>query len=153
MVEAGTNYIDLMTERGAVLLDTEIVLGDPELGYTGQPDKVWLLMNKSQTEVSLCITDWKTNKPKNFEETRFTKRMYPPFQTLPNTSLGHYFIQLPLYGKLLLKMLEGTKYEKIKLLGCIVVLLKEDGEYEEYRVPKEVIDTVFKMNMKKYLIN
>jgi len=153
MVGAGTNYIDLMIERGAVLLDTEIVLGDPELGYTGQPDKVWLLMNKSQTEISLCITDWKTNKPKNFEETRFTKRMYPPFQTLPNTSLGHYFIQLPLYGKLLLKMLEGTKYEKIKLLGCIVVLLKEGGEYEEYRVPKEVIDTVFKMNMKKYLIN
>ena len=35
MINAGKKYIDLMEERGAVLLDTEMVLGDPELGYTG----------------------------------------------------------------------------------------------------------------------
>ena len=33
MISAGKKYIDLMEERGAVLLDTEMVLGDPELGY------------------------------------------------------------------------------------------------------------------------
>ena len=43
MINAGTNYLKLMKERGAELLDTEIVLGDPGLGYTGQPDKVWLM--------------------------------------------------------------------------------------------------------------
>lgn len=151
MVSAGTNYLNLMVERGAVLLDTEIVLGDPELGYTGQPDKVWLILNKEQTEIGLVITDWKSNKPKNFEETHFTTRMKYPFQKHPNNALGHYFTQLPFYGKLLLKMLKGTKYENIKLFGCIIVLVKEDGTYEEFRVPKEVITTILDMDMSKYL--
>jgi hypothetical protein len=48
-------------------------------------------------------------------------------------------------------MLKGTKYENIKLYGCIVVLVKEIGEYEEFRVPKEVITTILDMDMKKYL--
>jgi hypothetical protein len=152
MISAGKNYLDLMIERGAVLLDTEIVLGHPELGYTGQPDKVWLIIGKNG-EVGLIITDWKTNKPKNFESNQFTKPMKYPFGKQPNNALGHYFVQLPLYGKLLKKMLEGTKYEDIKLLGCIVVLLKESGDYEEFRVPKEVITTVMDMNMENYLTN
>jgi hypothetical protein len=151
MVSAGTKYLDVMVERGAVLLDTEIVLGDPELGYTGQPDKVWLIMNKEQTEFGLVITDWKSNKPKNFEETHFTTRMKSPFQKHPNNALGHYFTQLPFYGKLLLKMLQGTKYENMKLFGCIIVLVKEDGTFEEFRVPKEVQETILDMDMKKYL--
>lgn len=151
MVHAGTKYLNLMMERGAVLLDTEIVLGDPELGYTGQPDKVWLIMNKEKNEFGLIITDWKTNKSKNFEETQFTKRMHPPFQKHPNNALGHYFTQLPFYGKLLLKMLEGSKYENIKLYGCIIVHLKDDSDFEEFRVPREVIDTILEMDMNKYL--
>jgi hypothetical protein len=151
MVRAGSKYLDLMLERGAVLLDTEIVLGHPELGYTGQPDKVWVIMNKEQTEFGLIITDWKTNKKKNFEETSFTDRMYPPFHKLPNTALGHYFTQLPFYGKLLLKMLEGSKYENIKLYGGIVVLLKDDSDYEEFRVPKDVINTILDMDVRKYI--
>ena len=151
MVTAGSDYLNLMIERGAVLLDTEIVLGDPELGYTGQPDKVWLIFNKEITEFGLVITDWKSNKPKNFEESHFTKRMKYPFQKHPNNALGHYFTQLPFYGKLLLKMLQGSKYENIKLYGCIVVLVKDTGDYEEFRVPKEVQQTILNMDMKKYL--
>jgi len=151
MVSAGNEFLELMVQRGAVLLDTEIILGDPELGYTGQPDKVWLIMNKEGTEFGLIITDWKSNKPKNFEENHFTKRMYPPFQKHPNNALGHYFTQLPFYGKLLMKMLKGTKYENIKLYGCIIVLVKETGEYEEFRVPKEVITTILDMDVKRYL--
>jgi hypothetical protein len=152
MIHAGKNYIDLMIERGAVLLDTEIVLGHPELGYTGQPDKVWIILGKDG-EIGIIITDWKTNKPKNFESNQFTKPMKYPFTKQPDNALGHYFVQLPLYGKLLLKMLEGTEYEKVKILGCIVVLLKENSDYEEFRVPKEVITTVLTMNMKNYLTN
>ena len=151
MISAGTTYLNLMVERGAVLLDTEIVLGDPDLKYTGQPDKVWLIMNKEQTEFGLVITDWKSNKPKNFEESFFTKRMYEPFDKLPNNALGHYFTQLPFYGKLLIKMLKGTKYENIKLYGCVIVLVKENGGYEEFRVPKGVQETILDMDMKKYL--
>jgi hypothetical protein len=152
MIVAGKDYLQLMIERGAVLLDTEIVLGHPELGYTGQPDKVWLIIGKDG-EIGLIITDWKTNKPKNFESNQFTKPMKYPFTKQPNNALGHYFVQLPLYGKLLKKMLEGSKYENIKLLGCIVVLLKENGDYEEFRVPKEVITTVMDMGMENYLTN
>ena len=153
MIHAGTKYLNLMIERGAELLDTEIVLGHPSLEYVGQPDKCWLIENREKNEYGLIITDWKTNRQKNFEENQFTKRMYKPFQKHPNNALGHYFLQLPLYGKLLIKMLEGTKYEKIKLYGCIIVHLKEDSEFEEYRVPKDVQNTILSMDMKKYLTN
>ena len=151
MIFAGKRYLELMESRKVELLDTEMVLGDPELGYTGQPDKVWLTYNKTGDEFGLLITDWKTNKPKNFEETRFTERMYAPFESYPNNALGHYFLQLPLYGKLLIQMLKGTKYENIKLYGCIISHLKEDTFFDEYRVPKEIIDIVLDMDMKKYL--
>ena len=151
MIVAGNKYLKLMEERGAILLDTEMVLGDPELGYTGQPDKVWLIMNRTQTEFGLVITDWKTNKPKNFQETSYTKRLKDPFGKYPDTALGHYYLQLPFYGKLLLKMLKGTKYENIKLFGCVISHLKDDSLYDEYKVPQEVVDTILEMDIKKYL--
>ncbi len=151
MITAGSKFLKLMKDRGAILLDTEIVLGHPVLGYTGQPDKVWLIVNRTKDSFGLVITDWKTNKPKNFQTTKFTKSMYEPFQTQPNTALGHYYVQLPLYGKLLLKMLEGSKYENLKLYGCVVVLLQENSEFVEYKVPQEVINTVLEMDVKKYL--
>jgi hypothetical protein len=151
MISAGKRYLNLCEKRNLVLLDTEAVLGHPELGYTGQPDKVWLSVNASGTEIGLVITDWKTNKEKNFKTNQWTKKMYPPFHEYPSTALGHYYLQLPFYGRLLVKMLEGTKYENIKLLGCIVVLLKEDSEYEEFRVPNPVINTILDMDIKTYL--
>jgi len=51
----------------------------------------------------------------------------------------------------LLKMLEGTKYEDLKLLGCVVVLVKDNSDFEEFRVPKSVIDRVMEMDMTEYL--
>jgi hypothetical protein len=48
-------------------------------------------------------------------------------------------------------MLQGTKYENIKLYGCVIVLVKEIGQYEEFRVPKEVQETILKMDVTKYL--
>jgi hypothetical protein len=151
MITAGDNYLKLMVERGAVLLDTEMVLGDPELGYTGQPDKVWLIMNREKTEFGLVITDWKTNKPKNFQVTKFTENMNKPFQQYPNNALGHYFVQLPLYAKLLIKMLSGTKYENIKLYGCIISHLREDCQFEEFRLPKDIIETILGDSINQYL--
>ena len=151
MIVAGKKYLDLMEQRGAVLLDTEMVLGHPELGYTGQPDKVWLMMNRDNTDFGIVITDWKTNKPKNFTVTNFTKKMLHPFDDYHDNALGHYYIQLPLYGKLLLKMLEGSKYGDIKLYGCVISHLKEDSLYDEYKVPQKIINTVMDMDMKQYL--
>lgn len=150
MIVAGKRYIDLLKERGCVLIDTEMVLGHPELGYTGQPDKVWLVVG-TNGKVGILITDWKSNRPKNFQTTRYTKNMKAPFQDLPDNALGHYNTQLPFYGKLLLKMLEGTKYEDISLLGCIIVLITDEREYHEYRVSKKTMNTILEMEMEKYL--
>jgi hypothetical protein len=91
-----------------------------------------------------------TNKKKNFQVNDFTKKLKPPFENYPDTALSHYFIQLPLYGRLLLKMLEGTQYENISLLGCIIVLLKDDNEFEEYKVPKDIIDKVMNLDLTHY---
>lgn len=150
MIKAGEKFLKLMEERGAYLLDTEMVLGHPDLGYTGQPDKVWLIMNKEKTGFGLVITDWKTNKEKNFQINDFTKPMKTPFQKYPDNALSHYYLQLPFYGRLIKKMLEGTKYENISLLGCIVVLLKDNSEFEEFRVPSDVINKVMNLDLKSY---
>jgi hypothetical protein len=77
--------------------------------------------------------------------------MYSPFDNIDSTALGHYYLQLPFYGKLLLKMLEGTEYGDKKLLGNIVVLVKEDGSFEEYKVPVEVTQKILLMDMDKIL--
>jgi hypothetical protein len=151
MISAGKEYLDLMEKRGAVLLDTEMVLGHPDLGYTGQPDKVWLIMNRNKTDFGIVITDYKTNKPKNFVSTKYTKKMLHPFDEYDDTALGHYYIQLPLYGKLLLKMLEKTKYGNLKLYGCVISHLKEEGLYDEYKVPQDIVNIVMNMDMKQYL--
>ena len=151
MIVAGKRYLDLLEQRQVELLDTEMVLGDPTLGYTGQPDKVWLTMNKTGDEFGLLITDWKTNKPKNFQVNDYTESMYEPFQDLPNNALGHYYVQLPLYGKLILEMLKGSKFENIKIYGCIIAHLRDDTQFEEFRVPKKVVDTVMGMDIRKYL--
>jgi hypothetical protein len=151
MIKAGKDFLDLMIERGAILLDTEIVLGDNELGYTGQPDKVWLMFNKEKTDFGLVITDWKTNQPKNFEVQHYTGKLYAPFNQYHDTALGHYYLQLPLYGRLILKMLQGTKYENLKLLGCVIVLLKDDGTYQEFKVPSQVNNLVLNLDLTKYI--
>lgn len=151
MISAGKNFLDLMGERGAVLLDTEMVLGDPELGYTGQPDKFWLMLNKDKTDYGLVVTDWKTNQPKNFEVQHYTGKLYPPFQDYHDTALGHYYLQLPLYARLFLKMLKGSKYENLKLLGCVVTLLKDDATFVEYKVPQDVNKKIFDLDLTKYI--
>lgn len=152
MIRAGKKYLDLMEQRKVVLLDTEMVLGDPDLGYVGQPDKIWLTKNKQGDDFGLLITDWKSNKPKSFQSTKFTNKLKSPFSNYDDTSLTHYYLQLPLYGKLLIKMLEGSKYENLKLYGCIITHLLENGTFTEYRVPKEIVDTILEMDINKYLI-
>jgi hypothetical protein len=151
MIIAGKNFLDLMQERGGVLLDTEIVLGDPEEQYTGQPDKAWLMMNKEKNDFGIVITDWKTNQPKNFEVQYYTGRMYSPFQDIHDNALGHYYLQLPLYARLLLKMLKGTKFEDKLFLGGVIVLLKDDGTFVEYKVPPLVKNTILTMDLSKYI--
>lgn len=145
MIEGGIKFIDLMHGRGAVLLDTEMVLGCNELGYTGQPDKVWLM--EKNGVIGLILTDWKSNKPKNFEVHSYTDAMLYPFNDLPNTALSHYHIQLPLYMRLLLKMLKNSIYSDIQFFGGIIVLLKDDATFQEFRIPNKIINKVFDLKI------
>lgn len=151
MINAGKDYIKLMHDRGAILLDTEIVLGDPLLGYTGQPDKMWLMWNKERTNIGVVTTDWKSNQPKNFIPQWYNKYLYPPFNSYRDYALTHYYLQIPLYNKLFRQMLVGSKYEDISIMGGVIVLLKDDGTFTEYRVPKEINDKILTMNLKKYI--
>lgn len=151
MIIAGKEYLNLMEERGAVLLDTETVLGEPGLGYTGQPDKTWLMMDKTNENFGLVITDWKSNQPKNFEINSYTGKLYPPFDSHPDNALGHYYLQIPLYARLLIEMLKGTKYEGLNYFGGVIVLLKDNAEYVEYKVPKDINNGIMKMDLSKYV--
>ena len=150
MVKAGEKFLKLMKDRGAVLIDTEMTLGSPELGYTGTPDKLWVMENKEKNGIIFFTTDYKTNKPKNFEIQYYTKKLYSPFNEYHDTALTHYYIQLPLYGKLMMNMLKGTKYENVSFAGGVVVLLKEDGDYQEYKVPIDITKKVFNLDIRKY---
>lgn len=145
MIDAGHDFIRLMHRRGAVLLDTEMVLGSPELGYTGQPDKVWIMFDENGC-LGFIVTDWKTNKPKNFEVHSYTEPMLPPFEDYMDTALSHYMIQLPLYARLLLNMLKGTEYENIKFMGAVIVHLTDNSGFTEYRIPNKFIDIVMTMD-------
>lgn len=149
MIAAGEKFIDKCKEHGMVLLDTEMVLGSNKLGYVGQPDKIFLYLTK-QGKLSFIVTDWKSNKSKNFETTRWTKPMHTPFEHLPNIALGHYSLQLPFYAMLLKDMLIGSKYEDIILHSCVVVHLREDS-YKTYKVGKDTIDKVFELDLSKYI--
>jgi hypothetical protein len=92
-----------------------------------------------------------TNQEKNFQVQPYTGKMLQPFETYHDTALSHYFVQLPLYARLLLKMLKGSKYENLKLLGCVVVHLKDNGTFVEYKVPSDVTNTILTIDIKKYL--
>lgn len=151
MISAGKKFLDLIEQRGGVLLDTEIVLGNPNEKYCGQPDKVWLFKHKTDDEFGFVITDYKSNKPKNFEVHRYTEKLYPPFNEYHDNALGHYYLQLPLYGRLLLSMLKDSKYENLKFYGSIIVLLKDDETFVEYRVPSKIQNTILTMNLENYL--
>jgi hypothetical protein len=47
-------------------------------------------------------------------------------------------------------MLKGTKYENLKLLGCVIVHLKDDGTFTEYKVPLDVNKKILSLDLKKY---
>lgn len=152
MIKAGRDFLDKMHERGAVLLDTEMVLGDPELAYVGQPDNTWLMLNRDKTDFGIVVTDHKSNKPKNFIPMPYHGNMYPPFEKYKDFALSHYYTQLPLYGRLTLKMLEGSKYSDKKFLGGVIALMKDDATYEEFKVPKDIVQTVLNMDLTKYVV-
>lgn len=151
MIKAGKAFIDLMIKRGCVLIDTEVVLGSPELGYVGQADNFWLCPTKDGKSFGFLITDHKSNKVKNLIAQSYNDNLFAPFNNWTSYALTHYYIQLPLYARLFKDMLKGSKYEDLPLLGCIIDSLRDDASFMEYRVPKEFIDTLLSIDLKPYV--
>lgn len=151
MIQAGKDFIKLMHDRGGVLLDTEVILGDPEEGFVGSPDNIWLMMNKDRSDFGFVITDHKSGQPKNFEIFPYTGKLYAPFDQFYDNTLGHYYLQIPLYGRLLIKMLKGSKYEDKKFLGGVIALMKEDATFQEYKVPQQITSTILTMDLKQFI--
>ena len=149
MINAGSDFLSWVQQKGAILLDTEMVLGDPELGYAGQPDKVWL--EQSPTGYGLVITDWKTNNPGNFQNQYGS--MKDPFSNLGLSNLNKCYLQLSFYAKLLSKMLQGTKYENLQVDRCYIILLQENSSFRRFKVPDNIKNKVMNMNMNVYLEN
>ena len=148
MISSGVSFINKCEEKGLVLLDTEMVLGSNRLHIVGQPDVIFLY--KKDNKLSFIIADYKSNKKKNFEITRWTKTLYYPFNDLPNIALFHYHLQLSFYARLLKDMLKGSKYEDISLHSCVIVHLQEDC-YKTYRVDKDTINKVFDLDLSEYV--
>lgn len=99
--------------------------------------------------IELIVTH-NTNQIKNFTPQWYNKYLYPPFNDYRDYALTHYYLQIPLYNRLLREMLVGTEYEKIEIMGGLIVLLKEDGTFQEYRVPKDINDKILTMDLSKY---
>jgi hypothetical protein len=78
--------------------------------------------------------------------------MYPPFQNYKDFALSHYYTQIPLYGRLIMKMLSETKFADKKFLGGVIALMKDDATYEEFKVPQEMVNIIFTMDLKKYVV-
>jgi hypothetical protein len=108
------------------------------------------MMNMNKTDYGIVVTDHKSNKPKNFVEMPYHGYMYPPFNNYKDFALTHYYTQLPLYGRLLMKMLSETKFSDKKFLGGVIALMKDDATYEEFRVPKDMVRTIFNLDLKPY---
>lgn len=48
-------------------------------------------------------------------------------------------------------MLEESKFSNIKLLGCVIAHLKDNGTFTEYKVPSDMTNSILQMDIKKYL--
>jgi hypothetical protein len=146
MIEAGKKFLQTMDDRGCILIDTETVLGSPELGYVGMPDKWWILPMKDY--YGIIITDWKSTDQKKFSETKYSKPMRNIFSNYKDTALTKYSIQLPLYGKLIMDMLKDCKVKNIKFLGAVIVRLDNERYYEEYKCDKDLMKLAWQLNVK-----
>jgi hypothetical protein len=141
MLKNGVNMIHQIISKGFVPLDTETVMGSINLGYFGQCDNLWLGIHKNQ--LSFLMTDYKTNKTKNFEEQPYNGQMYEPFQSLKDTALSKYYIQQPLYAQLLKDMLKDTPYKDIPFVGFRIIHLRDGGKM--YKIPLWVYEEVKKL--------
>lgn len=121
MIEHGKSFVNWANKIGAVIIDTEAVMGCEEYELFGQADKFWLVRSKSGI-IGLLTTDWKTNEPNKFDVKYFTKNMLGPYQMLHDNAFGEYSVQLTMYSALFIKMINKMGYD-LPYIGSIIVNL------------------------------
>ena len=144
LILAGKAQTEAMKKRGGILVDTEVVMGSPECGYVGQCDCAWLGQSPDGS-YKLMLTDWKTNKPAKFSESRFTNRLYYPFDASPDNAVGKYSLQIGLYEKLMLSMLKGSSVDDLEFANSIIVSLRQrpKGKYVEYGLDDQMRQLIY----------
>lgn len=147
MLKSSFAYCDLMKDRGAMLIDTEAVMGCEVYKLFGQADKFWLAKHPSKGW-GLLTTDWKTNDPSKFDKAPWTKNMLGPYEFLYDNELGKYSVQLTMYSSLFIRMMAYMGYH-LPYLGSIIVNVTP-SYYMEYKVVKglySITDNVLKENL------
>ena len=138
MVRNGVRLIHQIVENGFVPLETECIMGSIDLGYVGQCDNIWIGNYKNQA--TLLMSDYKTNKTKNFEIAHYNKPMKDPFVDLYDTQLSKYFVQQALYAQLFKDMLKDTEYKDLDFIGFKVLHLRDNGN--SIKIPNSVYEKV-----------
>lgn len=138
MVKTGVGLLHKIIEKGFVPLETESIMGSVDLGYVGQSDNIWL--GEYKKGFRLIISDYKTNKTKNFKKHHYHQPMFEPFEDLYDTDLSKYFIQQSLYKELLKDMLKETPYKDIPISGLFILHLRDGGRV--IKVPEWVSSKV-----------
>jgi ATP-dependent exoDNAse (exonuclease V) beta subunit len=100
--------IKTLFQAGIEVIDTEIILFNKVLA--GQCDA--LVYDKYRDKIILI--DFKTNKKIPSPENKYKKFMKEPYGILPDTSYGHYTLQLSIYRHLLINW--GVPVEECKLI-------------------------------------
>ena len=145
LIQAGKAQVQRMVDAGAVLVDTEVVMGSPKAGYVGQCDCLWLGRDKDGN-FKLCLTDWKTNKPSKFSYSMFNKPMFAPFEDTPDNAVGKYSLQLGLYERLVVDMLDDPE---LVFSSSIIVSLRQrpKGSYKEFRLTDEMRQLIYNLEV------
>lgn len=120
---------------------TEMNVWSSELALAGQIDA---LMYDTERR-HFVVVDWK--RVQLLQDQAFRdERGKHPFEELPNTNLGHYYVQLNIYAGILRKWY-GVDPERMVL----VQVHPKNPAYKEYEVPmlKDQVDRVFEERMKE----
>ena len=103
----------------AEILGIEKIIFDENLRIAGTID----LLIRSRKDGRIWICDWKTNE-KLSRENPYNKFGLPPIENVPDTSIGHYSLQLNLYEHILKKAGYVDGDEKI---GKVLFHITESG--------------------------
>ena len=118
---------------------SEFVLASEEHGLAGSIDQLYM-----DYSCVLDVYDWKTNEDL-LKPAYKNKKMFYPFNNIPDNKIGHYTVQLNIYQYLL--MLKGFKVNNRK----VVWFYENNMNYEIIEIPEclEEVEKALKLYKEK----